>query len=450
VGTSEDALVGKHWCLPVVLFLAAAPPVAAVGPAEKAGPPPSVARLLEQLGDSDYQIRETASRQLRGLGPDVLPQLRAARDGADPEVRRRLDELITRFETEQTLAPKRITLDAHNKPVRQIFQEITRQTGYKIEFFTANEQQTYSFHFDRVPFWEAMDQIGRASGLVYQAGYGDDAVHFHATESYVPYVCYDGAFRLVANGFQQNRSIDFSSLPRVPAGPRRSESLVCTFSICAEPKLPLLGAGEPRLEAAYDDEHNSLVPPRNGPGGSGAVNRVVTRYGNGFRSFSHQMQFALTRPSEKATAVKSLKGSVPVTLLVSEKPELVTDKLMEAKGKKFTAGSATFAVEEATALPQNQYQVRMSITDDSRDTADNDYTWQNSLYYRLDVEDEKGNKFQPFRSNWLNSSPRHVQIEFTYGAPGNQKLGPPTKLVYRSWTTMQTQLTFAFKDLPLP
>jgi hypothetical protein len=57
----------------------------------------------------------------------------------------------------------------------------------------------------------------------------------------------------------------------------------------------------------------------------------------------------------------------------------------------------------------------------------------------------------PFSSNWLNSSPRHVEIQFTYGpGPGNQPPGPPAKLIYRSWSTVQTQVTFAFKDLPLP
>jgi hypothetical protein len=429
--------------LPVVLGLVAG--TRAAEPAEKAGPPPSVPRLIEQLGDADFHQRDQASRLLRGLGPDTLPQLRQARDGADPEVRRRLDELIARFETELTLAPKRITLDAHNKTVRQVFQEFTRQTGYKIEFWTSNEQQPYSFKFDRVPFWEALDQVCHASGLVHQSGYGDDTVHLQSLESYAPYVCYDGAFRLAANGFQQNRSIDFSTLPITPTGPRRSDALVFTFSICSEPKLPLLGVGEPRLDAAYDDQNNSMVPPR------GPDNRVIARYGNGFRSFSHQMQLPLVRASEKAAAVKLLKGSLPLTLLVSEKPEVVTDKLMEAKGKKFSTAGATFAIEEATALPQNQYQVRMAITDEGKDTADNDYTWHNSLNYRLEVQDAKGNKYLPFSSNWLNSSPRHVEIQFTYGpAPGNQPLGPPAKLIYRSWSTIQTQVSFSFKDLPLP
>jgi hypothetical protein len=441
--------VRTRWCLAVVLCLAAAPGLRAAGPREVVGPQPSVQRLVEQLGDANFRQRDLATRLLRSLGPDALPELRPARDSADPEVRRRLDEVIASLETAALLTPKFVTLDVQKRTVRQIFQEITRQTGYKIEFWTANEQHTYSFKFDRVPFWEAADQVCHAAGLVYMPYYGDDAVHFNAQETYVPFLGYDGAFRLVANGFQQNRSIDFGTLSKTPAGPHRNENLTFTFSVCAEPKLPLLGAGEPRLEAAYDNEGNSLVPHAGGPEGV-VMNRTVMRYGNGMRAYCQQMQLNLQRPSEKAASVKLIKGSVPLTVLVSQKAEVVTDQLMSAKGKKFKVGGASFAVEDISSTPANQYQLRMTITNESKEAADNDYTWINSLFYRVEVQDDKGNKFQSFGSNWMNSSARHVQIQFTYGQPGGQKLAPPSKLLYHVWTTMQTQANFSFKDLPLP
>jgi hypothetical protein len=432
-----------------VLCLGMAPGGRAASPAEKVGPQPSVQRLVEQLGDADFRKRDLATRLLRGLGPDALAELRPAREHADPEVRRRLDEVITALETAAQLAPKYVTLDVQKKPLRMIFQEITRQTAYKIEFFSPNEQHTYSFKFDHATFWEALDQVCQASGLVYMQWYGDDAVHLQAQDSYVPFVCYDGGFRLVANGFQQNRSIDFGMLPKTPSGLHRQDNLTFTFSVCAEPKLPLLGAGEPRLDAAYDSENNSMVPT---PGQQNGMmfNRTVMRYGNGMRSYCQQLQLNLAKPSEKATSVKLVKGSVPLTVLVSQKPEVVTDKLMEAKGKKFKVGGASFSIEDVSATPANQYQLRMTITNESKDAADNDFTWINSLFYRIEVVDDKGTKYQSFGSNWMNSSARHVQIQFTYGQPGGAKLAPPTKLIYHTWTTMQTQAAFVFKDLPLP
>lgn len=439
-----------RWNLAVVLTLAALPGLRASSPAPPAGPPLSVPRLVEQLGDADYRERDRAGRLLRGLGPAALAELRPARNHADPEVRRRVNEIVADLETAELLAPKLVTLDAKDRTLRQIFQDVTRQTGYKIESFGGNEQQHYSFKFERVPFWQAVDRVSNAAGLVYQPYYGDGAVHLQAQESYVPYLYYDGSFRLVANGFQQSRSIDFATLPKNPTTVMHPDGLAFTFSVCAEPRLPLLGASEPRLEAAYDNLNNSMVPRPDMHDPNGMMNHTVMRYGNGYRVFCQQLQLNLARPSEKATSVRLLKGSVPLTVLVSEKPEVVTDQLMKAKGKKFKVGSTSFAIEDVSATPAGQYQLKMTIANESKDAADNDYTWINSLFYRVEVQDDKGHKYPNFGSNWMNSSARHVQIQFTYGQPGNAKLPPPSKLIYHSWTTLQTQATFAFKDLPLP
>ena len=43
-----------------------------------------------------------------------------------------------------------------------------------------------------------------------------------------------------------------------------------------------------------------------------------------------------------------------------------------------------------------------------------------------------------------------AQFTFTLGNPGNAKLGPPAKLIFFSWHTLQHQVAFEFKDLPLP
>ncbi len=437
------------WCLAILVCLAMTPRPRGAA-AEVAGPQPSVDRLVAQLGDDDFHKRDLASRLLRELGPDVLPQLRSARGHADPEVARRLDDLIAKLESAALLAPKRVTLHLRQKTAKQALDEIAKQTGYKIEAWNNNNDQATRFDFDGVPFWEAVDQVCRVGGLVVQQGYGDNALHLISQDSYVPYVSYDHAFRLVADSFRQDRNIDFSSLPRNPMASRRSENLYFTFSIYSEPKLPLLGVGAPKLEAAYDSENNSMLPVPGANGGQFGFNHVVMRYGNGYRSFSQQINVQLNRPSAKANAVKLLRGTMPVTLLTQEKPEVVTDNLLKAKGKKFKVTGASFVIQDVSETPNKQHQVHMIVTDDSKDVADNDYTWVNSLFYRLEVQDDKGQKYQVFGSNWMNSSPKHVEITFTYGPMGNVKMGPPSRLVYHSWTTAQAQVSFEFKDLPLP
>src|SRR5205823_9120802 len=132
---------------------------------------------------------------------------------------------------------------------------------------------------------------------------------------------------------------------------RRSESMTFTFSLFVEPRLPLLGIGDVKLIAAFDSEKNSMLPAIAGSAEGMDVGarqgRWVSRYGNGYRAYHMQAQVNLNRPSEKATAVRVLRGTVPVTLLAQQKPVVLTDAIMAAKGKKFTVGPTSFSIEDA-------------------------------------------------------------------------------------------------------
>jgi len=421
-------------------------------------PAPSVEQLIEQLGDRDFRKRDTAVKQLEALGPAALPALYKVQKHDDPEVRRRVSDLIPTLEVAALLAPKRITLNVKKKPIRQVFDEITKQTGYKIEFGVNNEQQLYDFEINDQPFWPAIDLLCHSTGLVLQQGYGDDRIRMNQQDGYVPYICYDGPIRIVANSFNHYRNVDFSFLPRTPQGSRRSDTLSFTFSIFVEPRMPLLGIGEVKLLAADDDQKQSMVPPsQHGPGIdplNPGPRRWVSRYGNGYRSYSQQAQVPLRKPSEKAESVKLIQGTVPILLLAQQKPELVTDKVLASKGKQVKVGTTTFAIEDVTETPNKQYQLKMTILGENKDNP-NDYTWINSLYQRIELQDENGNKYQMSGNSWGGKGPNQANVTFTYANPNNggvanPKVGPPSKLVYYTWSTIQHQVKFEFRDLPLP
>src|SRR5213078_4088462 len=82
----------------------ATPTAPAPAVVEKPIPPAIIEKLVEQLGDRDFHKRDQAARQLETLGPRALPELRKARVNADPEVRRRLDDLIPALETSAVIA----------------------------------------------------------------------------------------------------------------------------------------------------------------------------------------------------------------------------------------------------------------------------------------------------------------------------------------------------------
>src|SRR5262245_12946658 len=125
----EVASMPRCLCLPVLGLLVL---VASVWGVEPASPPTvSVAQWIERLGSNDFRTREAASLALSKVGYNALPALRKAQAHPDPEIRRRLEELIPALETAAALEPRRVTLKMANKPVKEILAEITRQTGYK-------------------------------------------------------------------------------------------------------------------------------------------------------------------------------------------------------------------------------------------------------------------------------------------------------------------------------
>jgi hypothetical protein len=414
-------------------------------------PSPAVRALIEQLGDLDFRKRDEAARRLEAEGPSVVPALRQALGNADAEVRRRARDLIPAIEIAALLAPRRVTLKVADKPLRTIFDEFTRQTGYKIEFWSGNPNQPYSFDFAGLTFWEALDRVCAAAGLALQPNYGDERILLQQQDGQAPYVRYAGPFRFVPLTLQQTRTVQLGAVPRNTGVAPLTETLSLAFNIFAEPRLPLLGIGEVKLDAAFDTEKHSMVPaaaefldPRFGMG-----RPFSHRYGNGNRSFQMQTQLSLHRPSLHAAGIKVIRGSIPLTLLVEQKPVVVADRVLSAKGKKVTVGTTTLFIADVAEMPGKQYQLKLSVAEDNRDNP-NDYTWMNSLYQRIELLDEGGKKFQAYSSSWGNNGPNNVQMTLTYGQVGAAKMGAPAKFVFQSWKTLQHPVSFEFKDLPLP
>ncbi|HEY7426581.1 MAG TPA: hypothetical protein VH682_20265 [Gemmataceae bacterium] len=448
----------KHLLPAVLLTLALVNPGVAAPPTpEKASP--ALDRLIEQLGDSDFRKRDEATRRLEAEGMKVVPALKKALGHADAEVRRRVYDLIPRIEHTSFVAPRRVTLQMSNKPLRALFDEVTKQTGQKIEFWTTPNmaQQTYSCDFKDATLWQVLDEMCRQAKLVVQPNYGNEGrIILQNQGGYTPYVYHTGTFRFVPTGFQMYRHMDFGLVGNAQSTPRRNETLTLTFLVFSEPRIPLLGVGEVRLSAAYDNDKNTMLAPANNGGndgmflaGVGVGRPFISRYGNGNRSYMQQTQLQLHRLSERASKVKVVRGELPVTLLVEQKPVVVAANVLKAKGTKNTAGTTTFHFEDVTVQPNKQYQVKLTITEDNKENP-NDWTWMNTMLQRIELQDDKGNKFQTYGTNFGNSGPNQVQVTLTYGAPPNGKIGTPSKFVFQQWRTMQHLVPFEFKDLPLP
>lgn len=414
----------------------------------------SAERLIGQLADKNLRIRELAHQALESMGPEILPALRKAQTHADPEVRRRVGQVLVVKEYDAVLKPKRLSLHFRDKTVKEAVAELVKRSGYKIELQNGAaapkgaepENQRVQLDLENVTFWEAFDKLCTAAGLVYSDSIDDQGRVFVQTDdSYQPYICRDGLFRAVAQGFQQNRHINLATMPKAgPLGGQINESLHFNFTISGEPRLPLLGLGNVVLTNAEDDLGNSLVPREDD------ARRSSRYYWYGhYKSRVQRTGCFLALVTREARRVKHLKGFVPVTLLLEEKPGLVAEDLPSAKGKKLKSDKTELDIEEMSEVKGNPGNYRLKFTIRNKGAGgEADYGFYNSVTQRLVLLDAKGNKFQQGGGSWSGNQ-NSVTADLRFYGSGKEN-GPPVKLIFYDWVTLQYRMRFEFRDLPLP
>jgi hypothetical protein len=445
-------------CFTVVLCLALVSPVWGDAPTKKSPAPPTVEQLIQQLSGRDKKARESARQALVALDASAIPALQRARAHVDPESRRVLDELIPALERTAVLTPKRVSIHMTNKSANAVLAEVAKQTGYKIDSANTGAGQTlYTFHLDKLTFWEAMDKICEATGMVllpyYYWGGGDESLHFQAQESYVPYNYVRGPFKVMANSFSYQRNNNFSQLPKNAGQPAQTgyESLNLGLTLAVEPKIPLIKMGQVRLLAAEDDENHSMVPPVD-PNQRGYGRMYWGWWGGSGKMFVMQTSANLLWPSKTAKSVKLLKGVIPVTLLSEQRPTVVTERILASKGKRVKIGPTTFHIQEVSEVANKQYNLTVAISEETKENI-YDYSRIQSLGTRLEIHDNKGNKLPYFFNITQFNGPMSGVFQAVYQPnpqPNAAKFGPPAKLVYTAWILMEHDVEFEFRDLPLP
>ena len=438
-------------------FIPAAPP----GPAARVADGPAdadVKRMIEDLGSDDWRAREKAGRDLAAKGEKALPHMRKALLATDnPEVQRRLAVLVRKMDRDRLVEPKRVTYTAKDKPAKDVFDEIAKQTGYKIEFGGGGSDAKYSFEFNNTPFWQAVDAVANAAGFTVYAEYGDETIRVYNQDSVNPYVAYAGPFRFVATNIQTNRNVQLSGISRRGNNARANEYMSLSFQIQSEPKNPMLGTTQPELTEAKDDLGGSLLPPQERNNGF----RSSNYYNGGYRGHNTYMSVNLTRGDRAATTLKSLKGRIGIVLLAGAVTELSVTDPLKVKKKTF-AGRTTEIELDAVTEDANQkgtYLVTLTakkLTPGDPDRGE-DYAWGQNLWQRLELSDEKGNKYFCYGPNTHNPNGGTVQLVVAFGPedrrtgrPATVKFGPPKKLVLNEWLTVTHEVPFEFKDIPLP
>lgn len=94
--------------------------------------------------------------------------------------------------------------------------------------------------------------------------------------------------------------------------------------------------------------------------------------------------------------------------------------------------------------------VLVSLTATHTNGDPNDYSWTNSLHQRLELYDDKGQKYRSFGLTEQNIGPNVATLTAQFGGDGNMKLGKPAKFAVVEWVPLNRELEFTLKDVPLP
>jgi hypothetical protein len=427
-------------------------PLVATGPVDA-----DIERMIKDLGSDDWRTREKAGSELTRKGEKALPAMRKALLVTDDaEVQRRLAVLVRKLDHARLVEPKKITFSAKDQTAKQLFDEIEKQSGYKVQF-DGGPDTKFSFEFDNTPFWKAMDTVANAAGYTVYAEYGDSSIRVYSQDTMNPHVAYAGPFRFLATNINSSRSVQLSGISKRGGNQRVNEYMNFSFQIQSEPKNPMLGFSQPEVLEAKDDLGGSLLPPQENRNGYSS-----SRYMNhGYRGHNLYGSLNLTRGDRSASSIKSLKGRMAIVLLAGTAPEVAIADPLKVKKKSFVGRTAEIELEavEEDANQKGLYVVNLTakkLTPGDPNRGE-DYNWSNYIWQKLELTDDKGNKYFCYGPNTINNNGSSVQMVMQFGPddrrtgrPAAVKPGPPAKLVLNEWLTVTHEVTFEFKDVPLP
>lgn len=179
---------------------------------------PAVRDLIRQLEDDNVEARERAQKQLGALGEDALPALRetVAAASSSGELKLRAAAAIREIELGAKIArvykePKRITLKGSDTMLREILDELARQTGVPIDSGSVDGAAKVTIDARDLPLLEVLDLLCRGQADRTWEMRDDGSIRFNR-EKHPDYPSvYSGPFRVRLSSLNADRSNDFKA-----------------------------------------------------------------------------------------------------------------------------------------------------------------------------------------------------------------------------------------------
>jgi WD40 repeat protein len=387
-----------------------------------------VKALIEDRPEADAD-----AKRLEEVGAPARKTLADAASKAKPEIRGRLEAILDRIDLREALAPTPINLRLKNASVAEAVSALAKQSPIELQYRpafrsrvgTAGEPKRITLDLESVPFWEALDRLCQAAGLSYgSAGYALRLVETSMDER--PRVAYHGPCCLQVGSLTYSRN-----LYALGPSPQVSEQLMLNLAAFCEPHLPVSGHGQPRVTEATDDTGRSLMPAE----GPDYINHY---YNPVYPAQALQMMLPLRAPPKLGGKLKTLKGRLPLEVMVGRRPLLTVDDVANASGKTFHGeDDLRLTVRNVQA---NNSQVTLELTWNSKKNLERDT-------HDLMLTDAEGRRYGGGGSSFILGRQNETTTRFWAGWPG---IGPPAKLTLYHYKRVRTEVPFEFHDLPLP
>jgi hypothetical protein len=437
-------------------------------------PAPDPQTLVPGLGAPRYADRQAASTALEQLGRRALPALRRARDLKDLEVRTRAAALIVKIEGSLLTQPTMVTLDFQDAPLVEVVKSVSDQTGIKLSLVPPDAPNWKNRRVSvkepaPLPFWKAIDRLCDAAHLQYNFG-----MHAFPNGREPGFPLFEGGgrpsaptfdtgpFRVSIVGLHYQRDVSFPPImqnaPRpvpgqVPTGrlsPSVSEQCYAQIQVAGEPRLAISQSGALKVTEAVDDKNQALVPP--------AMSNPIMHRASGYFGFATgpvvQLQAPLTRPSQPGTAIKRLKGVVPIAVS-TRKPGPLVVALANSSGRTFQNDDVAITVHEIRAQANNgrppTIEVSIHPTASGASASAGGFgtvemgARPDSYQQQIEVADARDRIIPWYQTSFDAEAGR---LTMTLTAP--DQAATPSELRFFSLVRANTEVSFEFNDVLLP
>jgi hypothetical protein len=347
----------------------------------------------------------------------------------------------------KALSPTMVSATFTATPAMRAFEELAKQSGYKIEPYDKNQARygNVTATINNQPFWSAMREVcTRANVSVYY--YGDaegDRIALMPTNygnsgMIKAAASIKGPFMTVVENLERVNIVNMSDPDKV------DRSIRIQLQTFAEPKvIPTQHAYRPTIEEAVDENGNSMMPTDQQDQGTQSDRRIA------FYGYI-QLPYPTSNPGKR---IAKVRGHIDAKIrLGSEAVEI--DNPLGAKDVTRTVNGTKVTFKQMTREDDGRYKIELVYVRPADADAG---PWQQEIYQTqppMELIDPKQGRYQSYSSGG-HGNQDEITREFSFqrrnNEPGAAKPPEPTKLIIKLATaTQDVAIPFELVDLPMP